>query len=600
MRLICTKTVQLLEDTYFEEVQQKMPYVILSHRWGKNEVTFQDMAGPGKAKMKKGGYDKIRKTCEIAKGMGYAYAWVDTCCIDKTSSSELSETINSMFRWYQNSAVCLAYLDDIDARMEWAESGGGLYPFMSRSKWFRRGWTLQELIAPSIVDFYDKDWRKFGTKSHPEFLDVLIRITKIPAGVLGNPDKVTSCTVAQRMSWASDRETTRVEDMAYSLIGIFGISMPMLYGEGARAFIRLQEEIAKGTNDMTLFCWTLKDDPSVCEHGIFALSPSYFRGAHNLVSLPWAIPREFSLVNGGIRITTQLRKPTNWPGISYVGEHFLLSLDCGYVEDGIVGMSQDIALRKTPSGYVRLYPGSTYAYHPRDASRYIHLATEAIFIRKVISRSEFENTKLAHSVAFQGARDDVRVYSDPRSVSAFPRHLWDESRNIFLATRFPRFGVTQLFVGPRELDRPTYSFEFNILVAYLLPAPGEKMRYWLKAESDSSYSSVVECYSRGQNDPTRTMHDVLRILGVSDHFMEYVWSREDLAGWQLRIGNWEVRDKPVKKRMKQELETLERVSTEPSSLIIPGGSIWLTVRDDGDAHTFLFDFQANIPAVQNQ
>ncbi|KAM7217519.1 Heterokaryon incompatibility protein (HET) domain containing protein [Rhypophila decipiens] len=599
MRLICTKTVQLLEDTYFEEVQQKMPYVILSHRWGNDEVTFQDMADPEKAKMKKGGYDKIRKTCEIAKEMGYAYAWVDTCCIDKTSSSELSETINSMFRWYQNSAVCLAYLDDIDSRMEGAEPAGVLYPFLSGSKWFRRGWTLQELIAPSIVDFYDKDWRKFGTKSHPEFLDVLTRITKIPVGVLGNPDKVTSCTVAQRMSWASERETTRVEDMAYSLIGIFGINMPMLYGEGPRAFIRLQEEISKETNDLTLFCWTLEDDPSVREHGIFALSPSYFRSAHNLVSLSWAIPREFSLVNGGIRITTQLRKPSDWGGFSLVGEHFLLSLDCGYDEDGIVGaISQNIALRKTPSGYVRLDPASTYGCDPSDAHLHIPLATEAIFIRKVISRSEFENTKLAHSVAFQGARDDVRVYSDPRSVSAFPRHLWDESRNIFLATGFPRFGVTQLFVGPRELDTPTYSYELNILVAYLLPAPGKKMRYWLKAESDSSYSSIVGCYSRGQNDPTRTMHDVLRILGVSDHFMEYMWSREDLAGWQLRIGNY---GNLVGKRMKQELETLERVSTEPSSLRIPGGLIWLTVRDDGDAHTFLFDFQADsIPGVQNQ
>ncbi|KAK4210893.1 HET-domain-containing protein [Rhypophila decipiens] len=439
MRLICTKAVQLLEDTYFEEVQQKMLYVILSHRWGKDEVTFQDMADPEKAKMKKRGYDKIRKTCEIAQGMGYAYAWVDTCCIDKTSSSELSETINSMFRWYQNSAVCLAYLDDIDLRMEGAEPAGVLYPFLSGSKWFRRGWTLQELIAPSIVDFYDKDWRKFGTKSHPEFLADLTRITKIPAGVLGNPDKITSCTVAQRMSWASDRETTRVEDMAYSLIGIFGINMPMLYGEGARAFIRLQEEIAKETNDLSLFCWALEDDPSVDEHGIFALSPSYFRSAHILVSLPWAIPREFSLVNGGIRITTQLRK---------LDEKFLLSLDCGYDEDGIVGaISQNIALRKTPSGYVRLDPASTYEYHPSVVHLQIPLATEAIFIRKVISRSEFENTKLAHSVAFQGARDDVRVYSDHRSVSAFPRHLWDESRNIFLATGFPRFGVTQLFVG---------------------------------------------------------------------------------------------------------------------------------------------------------
>lgn len=121
------------------------------------------------------------------------------------------------------------------------------------SRWFTRGWTLQELLAPSSVVFYLQDWTMYGTKS--SFRDEISRITGIPAVTTTNPDSLSSFSVAQRISWGSNRQTTRLEDLSYCLLGILGVHMPLLYGEGARAFIRLQEEVIKVGNDPTIFAW---------------------------------------------------------------------------------------------------------------------------------------------------------------------------------------------------------------------------------------------------------------------------------------------------------------------------------------------------------
>ena len=166
------------------------------------------------------------------------FGTADLCCIDKTSSAELSEAINSMYRWYQESGVCYAYLADVPPNA------------FSKSRWFTRGWTLQELIAPSTVIFLDQKWQEIGTKSSLQ--RVISEITGIPTDILLGGD-LEDASIAQRMSWASKRETTRVEDAAYCLMGIFSIHMPMLYGEGERAFIRLQEEIMRVSDDHSLF-----------------------------------------------------------------------------------------------------------------------------------------------------------------------------------------------------------------------------------------------------------------------------------------------------------------------------------------------------------
>ncbi|KAH6847019.1 putative ankyrin repeat-containing protein [Chaetomium sp. MPI-CAGE-AT-0009] len=253
MRLLNTTTRKL------EAFSTPPLYAILSHRWSAEEVTFQDIQD-GNAELKETAYAKILHTCSIAAAGGIDYVWIDTCCIDKTSSAELSEAINSMCRWYREAVVCYAYLADVPNKK------------FTQSEWFRRGWTLQELIAPSVVIFLDSGWQEIGTKSSLQ--PAVSKATGIPAEVLlgGN---LGNTSVAQRMSWAARRETTVVEDLAYCLLGIFDVNMPMLYGEGVKAFIRLQEEILKVTDDLSLFVW--KEEGADRSTGLLAPSPGAFR-----------------------------------------------------------------------------------------------------------------------------------------------------------------------------------------------------------------------------------------------------------------------------------------------------------------------------------
>jgi hypothetical protein len=194
--------------------------------------------------------------------------------IDKSSSAELSEAINSMFRWYHEATVCYAYLSDCtgsDPSRPFEKNRKSALPgqkddnpqalhykpkLSHSSRWFRRGWTLQELIAPKVLEFLAEDWSHIGTKLSLQ--DSISAITGISLDVLRG-GSLSACTVAERMGWAANRDTTRLEDIAYSLLGIFQVHMPLLYGEGRRAFIRLQEEIMKTTEDYTLFAWQPPD-----------------------------------------------------------------------------------------------------------------------------------------------------------------------------------------------------------------------------------------------------------------------------------------------------------------------------------------------------
>jgi hypothetical protein len=251
------------------------PYAILSHTWDKEEVTFQDMEES--RAVNKMGYEKVKNCCSVAAAGGFEYVWIDTCCIDKTSSVELSEAINSMYHWYQQAEVCYAYLADVPSDI-FNHLAGCIGPEFTRCKWFIRGWTLQELIAPSKVIFLDKEWQEMGTKSSLQ--DDLSKITSIPVNVLSGDDGLERVSVAQRMSWATNRKTSRVKDRAYSLMGIFGINMPLLYGEGKRAFVRLQEEIMKVSDDHSIFAWKSKDQ----DHGgLLATSPDAFEESADII-----------------------------------------------------------------------------------------------------------------------------------------------------------------------------------------------------------------------------------------------------------------------------------------------------------------------------
>ena len=180
---------------------------------------------------------KIRDACAAARKDGFRLIWIDSCCIDKTSSSELSEAINYMYAWYAGAQVCYAYLVDVSAQDDLGAEGSQF----RESVWFTRGWTLQELLAPFEVTILSQDWRVIGSKRG--LVDIIEQITGISTEALLRETPLGDFSVAQRLSWASHRRTTRVEDRAYSLLGIFDINIPTLYGEGERAFRRLQEAI---------------------------------------------------------------------------------------------------------------------------------------------------------------------------------------------------------------------------------------------------------------------------------------------------------------------------------------------------------------------
>jgi hypothetical protein len=333
MRLINSKTRELVE--FAKEIP---PYAILSHTWGENEISFQEMPSfvhPEREidSRKRAAYTKIKGCCETAVKDGFDYIWVDTCCIDKTSSSEVSEAINSMYRWYQQADVCYVYLWDI------VDPGFNPDTFL-KSKWFTRGWTLQELIAPSSMIFFNQAWEDIGTKfSLQEYIS---QRTCIPSSLLLGLAIPESFTVAQRMSWASNRETKRVEDVAYCLMGIFGINMPMLYGEGGRAFIRLQEEIIRSSPDQSIFAWE-SDRREDRAGGLLASSPAAFSKSGDIIRSDLQSDIGFSLTSHGLSVKVPMAENSYGETIDPKLDPrytFIAILDCqrGYDNSYVLGI----------------------------------------------------------------------------------------------------------------------------------------------------------------------------------------------------------------------------------------------------------------------
>lgn len=324
MRLIETRTLDLCEFT-----GDKIPeeYAILSHRWEDEEVTFQDWQDLSVAKSKKG-FAKIDMACNLAQRHGLDYLWVDTNCIDKTSSAELSEAVNSMFSWYQRSTVCYAYLSDVEL------SSGGFDRMNQEhveqfcgSKWFARGWTLQELLAPVALTFYSQDWSEIAPRS--VIADLICETTKIDAVYLQGDGTFKDATIAQKMSWVSRRRTERPEDIAYCMLGIFDVNMPLLYGEGSKSFIRLQEEIIRTSNDQTIFCWTWTDSVPPGWVSLLAPCPQAFQHSEGFVSANsnlFSRPT-FKVTNAGLSITLPVIKA--W------------SYDMGILNASIINSSAD-------------------------------------------------------------------------------------------------------------------------------------------------------------------------------------------------------------------------------------------------------------------
>jgi hypothetical protein len=221
------------------------PYAILSHTWAEGqEVTYSELvAGTGKDKTS---YDKILFCERQAEADGLQYFWIDTCCIDKSSSHELSTAINSMFHWYQRASKCYVYLSDVAVPDEIADAEAFRIAWEAafrQSRWFTRGWTLQELLAPPSVEFFSKEGKRLGSRISLE--REIHEVTSIPVKVLRG-QSLAERSVEERMGWAGRRTTTLKEDKVYCLPGIFGVFLPLIYGEGeAYATLRLREEIQK-------------------------------------------------------------------------------------------------------------------------------------------------------------------------------------------------------------------------------------------------------------------------------------------------------------------------------------------------------------------
>ena len=279
MRFVNTTSLKFHEVSDLELHKLKKGYSILSHRWtwGDDEIVYMDVPSMNSDVKAKDGYAKFTGACTLAKQLGYDLLWIDTCCINKTDSVEIGEAINSMYRWYSMAKVCIAYLQDVTSLSQ-----------IKESEWFNRGWTLQELIAPRIVRFYDRNWNYLGDKA--SLSNTLGSRTGIPTDVLKNTTPPQAYSIAQRMSWAAKRTTKRLEDRAYSLMGLFDVNMPMIYGERERAFIRLQEQIISKSTDESVFVWDLdilEDSTRDAKHvhcGLLATSPACFARCGDVVS----------------------------------------------------------------------------------------------------------------------------------------------------------------------------------------------------------------------------------------------------------------------------------------------------------------------------
>ncbi|KAF3001820.1 hypothetical protein E8E13_003353 [Curvularia kusanoi] len=396
------------------------------------------------------GYQKIVKTAEITRSKGYDWFWIDTCCIDKSSSAELQEAINSMYAWY------------------------------------KRGWTLQELIAPRFLEFYDDTWNNLCVKT--DVLKYLSRATNIPENVLATGD-LESTSVAQKMSWAANRHTTRLEDEAYALLGIFDIQMPMLYGEGDKAFSRLQEQIVRTTADDSIFSWSAVETQATTYRGVFARSPREFANCtyvgkgesmHELSTL-------------GLRITLQL-KQIKLPRIRDTFEARLNAVNQGFDDS-------EREIRMT----LRELPLQNPATPRRDITEFARIFPQLDSIDMPEVGPEFECTvcmvtkpqpgpgmtiNAYHCFNFKSSiLEDMREFRLPgytvNIVDAHPKRLWvDEDHTLLVPQQARDFvGVVRVSLSKETREKAKllsyWAFDYHILVG-LSELENDAKQAWLK------------------------------------------------------------------------------------------------------------------------
>jgi hypothetical protein len=515
MRLINVRTLEL---QWFND--NEIPaYAILSHTWGPDEVSHQEYVWITRARtlskssipasasqndqnahtalmlalemmirgnsgalsgslshsdlMKRVGYSKIINAAEQARGQGCIYLWVDTCCIDKTSSAELQEAINSMYRWYRDAEVCIVYLGDIAKNHRDFRTASEIARCaFTNSRWTQRGWTLQELIAPVVCRFYFQDWTLLGEKV--EFLKELADVTGIPVHILEDSRSLGEVSVAERMSWAAHRQSTRIEDVAYALLGIFDIHMPLLYGEGEKAFIRLQEEVLKTTDDYSLFAWRANESQQSTYRGLLARSPSEFQHCRSIERE--SVMSTFPIASTPIGLCVQLEFLPDAKDRSRVlamirssnsmNQRLAITLKC--LDDGMQ--------------YARVDAGTLTAIDdwPTGQLKTIYIR-QKLSIPPTFTTTEFKCFHIQRRITNQ-------VTPAVRIISVTPRNVWDEAS---YELRIPE-NVTD-FWGALLLrvQSATYAHSLNFPVAFGFNR--STGHYWCKAvpvpsQSQNGYS----------------------------------------------------------------------------------------------------------------
>ncbi|KAI0143660.1 hypothetical protein GGR57DRAFT_483674 [Xylariaceae sp. FL1272] len=401
MRLLNTTTFQVENSGPRPDAS-----AILSHRWLGDEIKLQEIhqyeneLRSGRRPLSSPQVDKIRGACQIARSKGFKSLWMDTCCIDKTDAREYAEAINSMFAWYRESKLCITYLSDVRKPESGFTNGPDAFKSVTRkgpSLWFSRGWTLQELLAPRELEFYDMDWNYIGNKR--QLAGAIAEITGIDARFLTGERHIAEACIAVKMSWMARRQTTFPEDMAYSMIGIFNINMPFVYGEtGPRAFRRLQETLlASPFMDESLFAWKMPDlnagrrcgvlmaDWEPGQWGLLAGSPEWFRdsGDIHILSGRAAQSRNFRLNPKGLEapIRKNVNKGGDVQGIKAVS--MLLWLSIIGLPLGLIGllMMRHTMNKKAKEDYA--YTLNCFRRGPDGRSENIEVYLRPVLVSKI-------------------------------------------------------------------------------------------------------------------------------------------------------------------------------------------------------------------------
>ena len=488
-------------------------YATLSHTWeDEGEVLFQDMADLGCA-MIKTGWEKVKRTCELARKHDppIKYAWVDTCCIDKTSSTELSEAINSMFNWYRGSKVCFVYLKGFSQDLTSLPiNDPDFETALGQCRWFTRGWTLQELIAPDRTEFYNDTWALIGNKS--QLMSRLSGITGINEIVLRDAKNLSTIPVGRRMSWAAKRETKRKEDIAYCLLGIFNVNIPLLYGEGSKAFIRLQEEIARLNNDLTLFAWRQQPEKPLRFRGIFAEGPEEFVGCVDLHTPRRSFGRdtEFSLTNRGLRFESNMLSTGEFWQPKKPVKELILPLDCFLRKEGKIFWTA-IKFKQVDHAYVRISPKQLLTDSSPQWRR--HCANKhAIFIPRTLS--ELEVKEIEHSVRSVSVS---MVYAEP---------LWSITKDRLKSTQQLARDGKEVYVGePFEMAcSEEASIRTNTLRISIQKSP---VSLFGRSSTDDIYLTILSVVQA-------PLSSGLDLPEMSVHLFE-LFEFQNLQGWTRQL-----------------------------------------------------------------